>query len=73
MSRVVEAEVGAAVRELLSSVPPQGAGSQARADWYVRKAEVLDFVAATHPQWAAQSIGLAVRSRAEARAIACDY
>jgi len=73
MSGVVQAEVGAQVRELLSSVPPQDADSKTRADWYVRKAEVLDFVAATHPQWAAQAERQGLRAESKARAIACDY
>jgi len=73
MSRVVQAEVSAAMRELLSSIPPHGASSQARVDWHLRKAEVLDFVAATHPQYAAQAMTLALRARSEARAISSDY
>lgn len=73
MSRVVQAEVSAAMRELLSSVPSHGASSQVRADWHLRKADVLDFVAATNPQYVVQAMTLALRARSEAHAIACDY
>ncbi|MGI9003529.1 MAG: hypothetical protein ACR2GH_18055 [Pseudonocardia sp.] len=61
------------MRELLASVPRYGADSQQRADYQVRKAEVLDFLAAANPSQAAQAMALAARARYEARAIALDY
>ncbi len=73
MSRVVQSEVSAAVRQLLSSVPPFGAGTQQLANYQFRKGEVLDFLAATNPEFAAQAQALAARARYEARAVACDY
>lgn len=72
-SRAMQSEVSAVMRELLSSVPRYGADSQQRADYQLRKAEVLDFLAAANPVVAAQAMALASRARYEARAIACDY
>lgn len=73
MSRWVQLEVSAAVRALMASIPPHESSVQQRADYHVRKAEVLDLIAATNPAWAAQATALAARARHEARAIALDY
>lgn len=73
LSRSVQSEVCAAVRGLLSSVPPYGASSQQRADYQTRKAEVLDLIAAVDPSLAAQAGVLAARARHEARVAALEY
>lgn len=72
MSRWIQTEVAAAIRGLWSSVPSQAASVQLWADWYARKAEVFDLIAATNPAWSAQASALAARARYEARSIALD-
>ena len=73
MSRWVELEIAAAIRMLLASIPPQETTTRQRADYQLRKAEVLDWLAATHPAWAAQATAISARARHEARALALDY
>lgn len=70
MSRVIQLEVCTAIRALWASVPPFMAPIQQHADYQIRKAELLDLVAATDPCLYAQASELAVRARQEAHAIA---
>ncbi len=70
MSRVVQSEVCTAIRALLASIPPFAASIPQRVDYQVRKAEVLDLVAATDPCLAIQAGELAARARQEANALA---
>lgn len=70
MSRVVQTEVCTAIRALLASVPPFMASIQQHADYQIRKAEVLDLLAATDPCLAVQAGNLAARARQEAHTIA---
>lgn len=72
-SRVVQAEVCIAIRALLAEVPSLTASTEARAAFQLRKAEVLDLLAATDPVVAAEARALAARARHEARAISFDY
>lgn len=65
----MQTEVCAAIRSLLASVPPYGAAPHRRADYQIRKAEVLDMVAVTDPYLSAQARELAVHARYEAQAI----
>lgn len=71
-SRPVQLEVCAAIRALLASVPPFSASIQQRADYLVRKAEVLELIAATDPCLAAQAGQLADRARQQAHALVYD-
>lgn len=68
-SRVVQSEIGTAIRALLASIPSSTASIYQCADYQTRKAEVLDFIAATDPCLAAQAGELAVRARQEAHAL----
>lgn len=72
-SRIVQNEVRIAIRTLLAEVPPLSASRDQRSAWQLRKAEVLDLMAATDPAVAAEARALAARARYEARAIASDY
>jgi hypothetical protein len=73
MSKLIEREISAAICALVATIPPHDATKRQRADYQIRKAEVLDLIAATHPAWAAQATTISARARHEARAIAVDY
>lgn len=72
-SRLVNTEVGYALRLLLSSVPTVRASAEQRSDFHLLKAEVYEFLAATDPSIAAQALQVADKARREAHAIALDY
>jgi DTW domain-containing protein YfiP len=72
-SRVVQNEVCIAIRALLAGVPSLSATPEQRSAFQLRKAEVLDLLAATDPVVAAEARQLAARARYEARAIASEY
>lgn len=72
-SRIVHNEVCIAIRTLLAEVPSLSASRDQRSAWQLRKAEVLDLMAATDPAVAAEARALAARARYEARVIASDY
>jgi hypothetical protein len=67
---LVRVETCVAIRALLSSVPRTGASAQQRADYYLRKAEVLDLLAATYPSLATPARELADQARREAARLA---
>ena len=73
MSRSIEREISAAICALVAMIPPHDATKRQRADYQIRKAEVLDLVAATRPAWAAQATAISARARHEARVISVDY
>lgn len=68
VSRVIQLEVCAAIRALLASVPPFTASVQQRANYHIRKAEVLDFVSVADPGLTIPAGELANRARQEAHA-----
>lgn len=72
-SRVVQNEVCIAIRSLLAEVPPLTASPEQRSVFQLRKAEALDWLAASDPVVAAEARALAARARHEARAIPFDY
>lgn len=72
-SQVVRAEVGYAVRMLLSLVPPLRAPAEQRSDYQLLKAEIYDLIAATNPSVAVQASIVAEAARREARIIALDF
>ena len=73
VSRVVLSELGYALRLLFSTVPSLRAPAEQRSDWFVLKAEVYEYMAATHPGIAAQVMQVADKARREAHAIHIDY
>jgi hypothetical protein len=72
-SRVIHNEIGAAIRGLLASIPACDAPRAARADYQVRKAEVLDLIAATDAQLFMQARELAAMARTQACIIAREF
>lgn len=72
-SRVIHDEIGAAIRALLASIPPFDAPLAARAGYQLRKAEVLDLLAATDAQLFMQGREMAEVARTQARIITRDF
>jgi hypothetical protein len=73
MSRVVNSEVGYALRLMLSTVPTLRAPAEQRSDYHLFKAEVYELLAIDNPAIAAQALQLAAAARREAHAINLDY
>lgn len=72
-SRVINNEIGYAIRLLLSSVPTLRASADQRSDYHLLKAEIYELMAAGDPCIAAQALALANAARREAHAINLDY
>lgn len=73
MASTIRAEICAAIRELLTEVPPYEAPAKRRADYQILKGEVLDLIAAvSDPCHAAQARELASQARYAARRVAVE-
>jgi hypothetical protein len=70
---MVQAEICRGIQQLLATVPPLDAPTKDRAWHELYKATLLDLMAATTPEVAAQAGQQAVRARTQARAIVSDY
>lgn len=67
VSRYVLVELAAELRRLLVDVPPASASDAQWADWNIRKAAVLDMLAAVQPSGTSNATEQASAARYEAR------
>ncbi|GAA1985447.1 hypothetical protein GCM10009754_73810 [Amycolatopsis minnesotensis] len=73
MASTLRAEVCAAIRELLTEVPPVGASARQRANYFLLKAEVFDLIGSvSDPCHVAQVRESASTARYEARKLALE-
>jgi hypothetical protein len=73
VSRMVQAEVCFAIRQMWTMVPALDAPAADRAWFELYKAELMDLLGVMTPEVAAQAAQQAARARQQARAIISDY
>jgi hypothetical protein len=72
-SRMVQAELCFALRQMFANIPTLDAPAADRSWHELYKADLADFIGGTTPEIAAQMAQLALRARSQARAIISDY